>query len=81
MRAHRVCPGSHLADTSLWLACAMALAAFDVRKACAPDGREVTPVPEMMSGTISHPRPFPCAITPRSARAEALITSVEFASA
>lgn len=77
----RVCPGALLADTSVWLACAMALAALDVRKARDADGRERAPVPEMASGTISHPKPFECAITPRSRRAEELVRAVDFVDA
>lgn len=74
----RVCPGRQLALASVWLACAGALAMFDVCKAKDEAGREITPVPEMTSGTISHPKPFKCVIRPRSERAEALVRGVEF---
>jgi hypothetical protein len=72
-----VCPGSNLADTSVWLACAMSLAVFCIAKARDAHGREITPEPEMTSGTISHPRPFECAIKPRSERHDAMIRAVE----
>jgi hypothetical protein len=72
---HRICPGQHLADASVWLACAMSLAVFDV----SPVSGEELPKPEMTDGTISHPVPFRCSITPRSAQARELVLSVEFA--
>lgn len=74
----RVCPGKQLAMASVWLACATSLCTFSITKARDEHGAEITPVPEMTSGTISHPKPFQCEIKPRSARAEALVRSVEF---
>ncbi|KAL1743914.1 cytochrome P450 [Schizophyllum fasciatum] len=66
----RVCPGSNLADASVFIAAAMALAVFDVSPA-AGDG--APPVLEETAGTISHPKPYRCTIRPRSERAVALI--------
>ncbi|EIN10379.1 cytochrome P450 [Punctularia strigosozonata HHB-11173 SS5] len=77
----RVCPGLNLADASTWLSIASALAVFDITKAKDESGREIVPETEMLPGTISHPRPFKCNIKPRSAKAEELITSVDFVSA
>lgn len=68
----RVCPGSLVADTSLWLLTAMTLAVFDVKKAL-KDGVEITPEVDPSSGAVSHPKPFKCTIQPRSARALELI--------
>ncbi|KAL1690796.1 cytochrome P450 [Schizophyllum commune] len=64
----RVCPGSNLADASVFIAAAMSLAVFDV----SPAGDDV-PVLEETTGTISHPKPYRCTIRPRSEQAVALI--------
>lgn len=69
----RACPGRFLADESVWLACASALAVFNIRGV---PGKEA-PKPIMTNGTISHPEPFPCDITPRSEQALSLIMSAE----
>ncbi|OBZ76387.1 O-methylsterigmatocystin oxidoreductase [Grifola frondosa] len=71
----RICPGLNLADSSIWLSCAMSLAAFDISKAT-ENGAVVEPSLEYSTGTISHPPPFKCSIKPRSAKAEALIRSM-----
>lgn len=73
----RVCPGQNLAELAVWLSCAMSLAAFNIGKARDVRGEEITPVPDMSSGTISHPRPFHCDIRARSKREE-LIKAVDF---
>ncbi|KAF8450341.1 cytochrome P450 [Boletus edulis BED1] len=67
-----ICFGLHLADASVWISVAMSLAAFDVSKII-ENGVEVTPEIDPSSGTISHPKPFKCAIKPRSAKALELI--------
>ncbi|GJE86541.1 cytochrome P450 [Phanerochaete sordida] len=72
----RICPGLHLADASVWLACAMVLATFDIEKPVV-DGKVVEIHPEFTSGTVSHPKPFKCTIEPRSSRARALIVADE----
>ncbi|KIP11879.1 hypothetical protein PHLGIDRAFT_124541 [Phlebiopsis gigantea 11061_1 CR5-6] len=72
----RICPGLHLADASVFISCAMTLATFDVSKII-ENGKPVEPKVEYTTGTISHPKPFKCAIKPRSASAEALIMSAE----
>ncbi|KAH7931262.1 cytochrome P450 [Leucogyrophana mollusca] len=68
----RICPGLHLADASVWISCAMSLAAFDISK-IVENGVEITPEVDPSSGTISHPKPFQCSIKPRSAKALELI--------
>ncbi|KAH7916689.1 cytochrome P450 [Hygrophoropsis aurantiaca] len=68
----RICPGLHLADASVWISCAMSLAAFDISKVV-ENGVEITPEVDPTSGTISHPKPFQCSIKPRSAKALELI--------
>lgn len=75
----RVCPGQVLADASVWLSCALALAAFTISPARDADGKEVLPKAAMTSGTISHPEPFQCHIAPRSQTMEALIRATAYA--
>ncbi|KZT72683.1 cytochrome P450 [Daedalea quercina L-15889] len=72
----RICPGMYLADATVFLAVAMSLAVFDIRKPAA-DGVEMQPNVEFTSGVISHPPPFKCSIKPRSAKAETLILSAD----
>ncbi|ETW79487.1 cytochrome P450 monooxygenase 110 [Heterobasidion irregulare TC 32-1] len=61
-----------LADASMWLLCASALAAFDIRPPM-KDGKLVLPSGKYMDGSISHPEQFECVITPRTRAAEALV--------
>ncbi|KAF7313515.1 hypothetical protein HMN09_00507400 [Mycena chlorophos] len=70
----RICPGMHLADASIFISIAMSLAVFDVSK-CVENGVVITPVHRNTTGTISHPEPFRCAVTPRSEKAVQLIQS------
>jgi len=65
----RVCPGKELAETSLFLCVATTLATFDIER-----GAGALPVHENTQGTISHAKPFDCAVKPRSERAVALIS-------
>ncbi|KDR73253.1 hypothetical protein GALMADRAFT_251844 [Galerina marginata CBS 339.88] len=69
----RICPGMHLAEASLFSCVAMSLAVFDIEKTV-ENGVPVTPVHESTSGIISYPKPFKCAIKPRSEKAASLIT-------
>jgi len=70
----RICPGRVLADTSLFISCAMSLAVFDIGK-YSKDGVVVEPVVEQKTGTISHPKPFKFSIKPRSQKALDLINA------
>ncbi|KAK7060191.1 hypothetical protein VNI00_000956 [Paramarasmius palmivorus] len=47
----RICPGMHLADSSLFISCVMALAVFDISK-CVENGVVVEPVNDRTTGTI-----------------------------
>ncbi|TFK32217.1 cytochrome P450 [Crucibulum laeve] len=69
----RICPGRHLADASLWIAIASILAMFNISKAIGEDGQPITPDVAFISGLTSHPKPYRCAIKPRSKLAESLI--------
>ncbi|KAG1847833.1 cytochrome P450 [Suillus subalutaceus] len=78
----RICPGVsnshqltnslHLANAAIWISIAMSLAAFDISKVV-ENGVEITPEVEPLPGTISHPKPFKCSISPRSATVLELI--------
>ncbi|KAJ6543220.1 cytochrome P450 [Mycena vulgaris] len=68
----RICPGKLLADTALFMACSALLAVFDVSKPL-ENGVFVEPRLGQTTGTASHPFPFKCSVTPRSARALELI--------
>ncbi|KAF9067156.1 cytochrome P450 [Rhodocollybia butyracea] len=68
----RVCPGMHLGNASVWLACATVLAAFDVSPAV-KNGVTVMPSGNFTDGIVSHPEPFECTITPRSTSVVALL--------
>ncbi|EPS93959.1 hypothetical protein FOMPIDRAFT_48847 [Fomitopsis schrenkii] len=69
----RVCPGQFLADNNVWLVLATLIATMNIRKARGEDGVEITPRLDYTSGIVSHPKPFPCDILPRSEKARQLI--------
>ncbi|KAF9649833.1 cytochrome P450 [Thelephora ganbajun] len=73
----RICPGLNLAQSSLWLTCAMSLAVFDIEKYVDGFGNVVEPRIHYSDGMISHPPPFKCTIKPRSEKSAALVASVE----
>lgn len=62
----RVCPGSYLAERSLFLNIANILAVFSLEKESDNDGRVLEPPKEWHGGTTSHLKPFPCAIKLRA---------------
>ncbi|KAJ7575542.1 cytochrome P450 [Mycena floridula] len=69
-----ICVGRHLAYATMWLAVASFLSVFDISKAKDENGNEI-PIIEHYSGDglVSQPRPFRCAITPRSQQAVRVI--------
>ncbi|KAK0470764.1 cytochrome P450 [Armillaria novae-zelandiae] len=73
----RICPGKLerrlLAQATMYIVCSMALASFDISKV---KGDE--PVFNPTHGSVSHPAPFKCNITPRSIRAVELIARHDF---
>ncbi|KAJ6560597.1 cytochrome P450 [Mycena vulgaris] len=71
----RLCPGRHMATSSIWITVASILATFDITKAVDPNGRPVEPSYEYLSGIISTPLPFKCSIIPRSPDAVVQIKS------
>ncbi|KAF9006260.1 cytochrome P450 [Hymenopellis radicata] len=66
----RVCPGRLLAQSTIFIVCAMALSLFDIRKV---KGEE--PTFSIEHGSVSHPTPYNCTFTPRSSRAVELLHS------
>lgn len=53
----RLCPGAHLADQSLFITCAMVLAAFEINQVVDEHGRAIVPEVAYKSGTIWYARP------------------------
>ncbi|KAF7343507.1 hypothetical protein MSAN_01971000 [Mycena sanguinolenta] len=51
----RICPGRHLANSSLWLTMASILATFDLKKAIAEDGSVIEPSYEYSSALVFAP--------------------------
>ncbi|TFK49674.1 cytochrome P450 [Heliocybe sulcata] len=72
----RICPGMRVADASLFISCAMALAVFDISRAHDKFGNIIEPVIDYSSNIISHPNPFACSIKPRSENANAMINAI-----
>lgn len=73
----RVCPGEHIALSSVFLACAMALATLDISKIRDAQGNEITPLFESNSGLNVSLKSFPLQIKARSKEAEALINDID----
>ncbi|KAJ7106251.1 cytochrome P450 [Mycena epipterygia] len=72
----RICPGRHMARSSIWITVASILATFNIDKAVDEAGHVIEPTFEYMAGLISAPLPFKCSITPRSKEAVALIRGI-----
>ncbi|KAI0332486.1 cytochrome P450 [Cubamyces sp. BRFM 1775] len=71
----RKCPGMVFSEASIFAACSMVLAVYNVSKATR-DGRLVEPSMQGTGTLISHPLPFRCSITVRSEKVQALLDSV-----
>ncbi|KAF5360382.1 hypothetical protein D9756_005180 [Leucocoprinus leucothites] len=72
----RICPGRVLADSSIFISCAMTLAVFNITKYVDESGQVIEPVVEPTGGPVlSRPTPFLCSIKPRSQKALSLITA------
>ncbi|KAJ7607861.1 cytochrome P450 [Roridomyces roridus] len=71
----RICPGRHMAASSIWITITSILATFDITKAVGKDGELVEPSYEYFERLVVVPRPFECSIKPRSKDAQALIQS------
>lgn len=62
----RICPGRRLADSTVFLAVAKVLAAFDISKGRDAQGREVEPEIGIGSGAVASPLPFSVVVAPRN---------------
>ncbi|KAF8607123.1 cytochrome P450 [Ceratobasidium sp. AG-I] len=63
----RHCPGSHFAQTGLFIVAASILAAFKITKLLDENGREIVPEIDSESNSVRfRPKPFGCKFTPRS---------------
>jgi len=74
----RLCPGTHIATSTLWLTAATVLSTFNLSKSVDvkdDGGRVIEPSCEYHVGLIRCPVPFECTIKPRSEMAEELIRS------
>ncbi|KAJ7235506.1 cytochrome P450 [Mycena rebaudengoi] len=69
----RICPGRHLAMSSMWISIVSILATCDITKAVGDDGNVIEPTYEYNPGAISLPLPFKCSIKPRSQETVELI--------
>lgn len=68
----RQCPGRLLAEDTVFIACAMSIAVFDIQKKIR-NGVVVEPVRRMKPGFISHHEPYEIDVIPRSAQAATLV--------
>lgn len=75
----RLCPGRHIALSSIWISVASILACYVIRKEVDAAGREVAPGGEWYGGPtlFNRPLPFKCRFVPRSKAVEATIVSLE----
>ncbi|KAF8910208.1 hypothetical protein CPB84DRAFT_1764930 [Gymnopilus junonius] len=72
----RICPGSHVAISMLWLWAASFLATFSVSKAVDEDFTALEASVEYQSSIVTfRPVPFKCTIKPRSKALQKLIWS------
>ncbi|KAL0946259.1 hypothetical protein HGRIS_012514 [Hohenbuehelia grisea] len=69
----RVCPGKHIATSTLWLAAASILCTMNITKVCSADGKVIEPSAKYYGSIVRHPEPFVCSIKPRSKETEELI--------
>ncbi|KAJ6530948.1 cytochrome P450 [Mycena vulgaris] len=69
----RICPGAHLADVTVWINVAKAVAGLTITRSVDTDGKEIDPVADTTDGIIARPIPFTCAVVPRSAQIMQLV--------
>ncbi|KAJ6541462.1 cytochrome P450, partial [Mycena capillaripes] len=61
----RICPGIHLADVSVWVSVAKAVAGLTISRALDDHGKPIDPIADVTDGIVSRPLPFKCDIKPR----------------
>jgi cytochrome P450 len=69
----RVCPGQHLADSSIWIQMVLSLACLDIDKALDSDGKPIEPETAFTTAIVSHVAPFQYKISPRDGPALGLL--------
>ncbi|KAL5635220.1 hypothetical protein ACGC1H_003047 [Rhizoctonia solani] len=69
----RRCPGSHIAQASLFISIASMLMTFNIGLAQDKDGNDIRPSGKMVNSLILTPEKFPLKLTPRSTKHEELI--------
>lgn len=73
----RTCPGQWLAFETVWITVATTLATFNISKPLDESGTPVEPDLQYTASLLSRPKPYKCAIVPRSAQAKALVLQTE----
>jgi cytochrome P450 len=72
----RICPGRHMAASTVWITLAQILAVYDIEKSTDKGGRVIEPKMELSSfGITLAVFPFQCSFIPRSESARKLILS------
>ncbi|KAK7442491.1 hypothetical protein VKT23_016089 [Stygiomarasmius scandens] len=71
----RVCPGMHMALSSIWMTIASTLLTFDISEKITEDGEIIKLTQEYESSLQNRPLPFACSINVRSKEHEKLIYS------
>jgi len=71
----RVCPGKHLAHSTISLAVASVLSNFDLLRQVDKNGQEIEPKREYTSAPIRRLLDFPCLVKPRSHYSMELVRS------
>ncbi|KAF8158899.1 cytochrome P450 [Mycena galopus ATCC 62051] len=72
----RACVGRHAADATVWATIVSVLSTFTIAKAKDETGKEIEIKPAFTDTVVSHPKPFKCAISPRSEGARQLIENL-----
>ncbi|KAJ7618769.1 cytochrome P450 [Roridomyces roridus] len=68
----RLCPGRHLAESSIWIAVVSILAVFNIKKKVDKDGNIIEPSYKYDDRMLSAPIPFECSLEVRSEMAAKL---------
>jgi len=69
----RICPGSHFAESALFIEIASMLQIFNISGPKDTNGKELPVEYEFSSGFFSYPNNFKCSIEPRSDKARELV--------
>ncbi|KZT40804.1 cytochrome P450 [Sistotremastrum suecicum HHB10207 ss-3] len=74
----RICPGRHLASSSLWITMATLLTFFEIKVPKDQDGKEIMPNIDYVTHIVSHPEPYRGDFVSRSKTVlEILVNSIE----